>query len=398
MPLHSRPYTLDRIARLIINLVLLVGAFFLIRYLSGVLVPFAVAFLLAYLLNPIVDKIQKYTGGKTKPEVSSDDQASIEASSQHGVTFGRVLAVGLTLLLLITLAILALVVFVPLLINEIVALKPLAHKISEIPPPDWLLNLAPYVKWDYLSEQLQKSEFLEYFNPGNLTTIAQELLQKVMPKMWNLISGTWSVIIGLFGLSIIVLYTIFLLVDFDKIQDKWKSYLPPNKSTAIESFIENFNEAMKRYFRGQALVAGTVGIMFSFGFWLINLPMAFVLGLTLGLMNMIPYLQIVGMIPVMLLSVFASMAVYENFWQLPLLTFIVLGSVQIIEDVFLIPKLIGRESGLSPAVILLSLAVWGKLFGMLGLLVAIPMTCLLLVYYKNIILTTSNETPHIPKD
>lgn len=361
MPLiDPRPYTLDRIARLIIGLLVLICAFYLLRFLSGVLVPFAIAFLLAYLLNPLVDFIQKYT--------------------HH-----RAWAVALSLLLVLVGCSLALLVLIPLLIREAQAIKPLLTTIAEMPPPAWLTRIAPYVQWDYLLDQFSNNEFLRSLNPENMLAISQKTLQRILPGMWNLISGTFNVIIGLFGLSIIVLYTIFLLFDYERIQHNWTHYLPPTNRQAILNFVHEFNDAMRRYFRGQTLVALIVGILFSFGFWLIGLPMGIVLGLFLGLLNIIPYMQIVGMIPVLLLSVVASLALHGNLWFLPLLTLIVMGMVQSIQDIFLVPAIIGKSSGMSPALILLSLAIWGRLFGIFGLLIAIPMTCLAIAYYQRLI-------------
>jgi len=139
---------------------------------------------------------------------------------------------------------------------------------------------------------------------------------------------------------------------------------------------------MKRYFRGQAAVASIVGVLCAMGFWAIDLPLGILLGLFIGLLNMVPYLQVVGLIPAFLLTLVHSVEAGTSLWVALGLTGMVFAVVQIIQDAILVPKIMGRVTGLSPAMILLSLSIWGKLLGIFGLLIALPMTCLLLAYYQ----------------
>jgi predicted PurR-regulated permease PerM len=100
---------------------------------------------------------------------------------------------------------------------------------------------------------------------------------------------------------------------------------------------------------------------------------------------MVPYLQIVGLIPAFLLAIVGSVAQGDPWWQLLLFTGIVFACVQTLQDTVLVPKIMGRVTGLSPAMILLSLSIWGRLLGLFGVLIALPMTCLLLAYYRRFI-------------
>ena len=143
--------------------------------------------------------------------------------------------------------------------------------------------------------------------------------------------------------------------------------------------------SMNRYFRGQALVAFCVGILFSIGFLIIDFPLAIGLGLFIGLLNMVPYLQIIGFIPTILLALLKAADTGESFWWTLGLALVVFAVVQAIQDMILVPKIMGKITGLNPAIILLSLSIWGSLMGMLGMIIALPGTTLLLSYYQRYI-------------
>jgi predicted PurR-regulated permease PerM len=124
---------------------------------------------------------------------------------------------------------------------------------------------------------------------------------------------------------------------------------------------------------------------------IIGMPMAILLGLFIGLLNMVPYLQIIGLIPAFLLALVHALETGGNLWTMLALTGLVFVVVQIIQDAILVPRIMGKEMGLSPAMILLSLSIWGKLLGIFGLLIALPMTCLLVAYYRRFL--TRAEVP-----
>lgn len=143
--------------------------------------------------------------------------------------------------------------------------------------------------------------------------------------------------------------------------------------------------SMNRYFRGQACVAFLVGILFSIGFSIVGLPLAILLGLFIGLLNMVPYLQVVGFLPTLLLCMLKS-ATPASFWWLVFGCVIVFVVVQLIQDMILVPRIMGHVMGLNPAIILLSLSIWGTLLGLIGMIIALPLTTLLQSYYERYIL------------
>ena len=114
--------------------------------------------------------------------------------------------------------------------------------------------------------------------------------------------------------------------------------------------------------------------------------MAIGLGLFIGLLNMVPYLQLVGFIPTILLAVVKAADTGDSFWMIMLSALIVFAVVQTIQDTILTPKIMGHVTGLNPAIILLSLSIWGSLLGILGMVIALPMTTLLVTYYQRYVI------------
>ncbi len=148
---------------------------------------------------------------------------------------------------------------------------------------------------------------------------------------------------------------------------------------------------MNKYFRGQGLIAFIVGVLFSIGFLIIDFPMAIALGMFIGLLNMVPYLQMVGFIPTIILALAKSAETGENFWIILLMALAVFAIVQTIQDAFLTPKIMGEVTGLNAAIILLSLSIWGSLLGMLGMIIALPITTLLLNYYQRYVVDKKKD-------
>jgi predicted PurR-regulated permease PerM len=196
-------------------------------------------------------------------------------------------------------------------------------------------------------------------------------------------------------LIIIFLYLVFILLDYEKIADGIKNIIPPKYRALGSEIFDDIQSGMNRYFRGQALIALIVGIMFSIGFSIIGLPMAIVFGLFVGLLNLVPYLQTIAVVPALLLVVLQSAQTGQSFLSAFLGLFIVFIIVQGTQDLILVPRIMGKVTGLHPAVILLSLSIWGSLMGMIGLIVALPLTTLIISYYKRFVLRESEENSEL---
>lgn len=358
MILDNKPYTLDRIVRISITAGLLWGLVWLLSYLSAVLIPFAIALLLAYLINPLVLLVQK----KVRNHLFS-----------VFISLFAILALVALLSWLLVPIIVADLTNMGRIVTDFVNDSDLAEQAAD--------RLPPHI-WEAIKDFLASDQVRNFFKTDNFWEISESIIRKALPGAWELLTGTASFIMGLVGLAIIGLYLIFLLLDYEKVKQLGKDMLPPDYQGPVMAVAKDFQLAMSRYFRGQAEVASIVGILFSIGFWLIDLPMGILLGLTLGILNMVPYLQIIGLIPAFLLALVHAVDTGNSFWLVLGLTGSVFVVVQIIQDTILVPRIMGQVTGLSPVIILLSLSIWGKLLGFLGLLIALPMTCLILAYYK----------------
>lgn len=370
--MNTKPYTFDRVIRLLIGLAILIGIFLLIKRLSAVLLPFLIAWLIAYLLNPMVLFFQNKLKLKN-----------------------RILSIFCTLLLFTVIFAGIIWFLTPLIINEIGKLSELVVRYSKN------LNITTFLPLAW------QNEIREYLWNLDIQTVLQDEnimngIKKLAPQLWNIINGSLSFLIGFAVIIIIFLYTIFILLDYKKISEDWIEIIPPNQREIVLEVIHDLEEGMNRYFRGQALVAIIVGVLFSIGFTIIQLPLAIVLGLSIGLFNMVPYLQLVGVIPALLLALLKSAETGQSYWSVLLGLVIVFVIIQLIQDIILTPKIMGKVTGLNPAVILLSLSIWGSLMGVIGMIIALPMTTLMISYYKRFVLhekqSRISESPKITDD
>jgi predicted PurR-regulated permease PerM len=372
MILDRNPYTFDRVFRLAVTAGLLWALVWLLGYLSDVLIPFAVALLLAYLINPLVLRIQ------------------VKIKSRAASVFISLFVVSVVFLTLAWM-------LIPMIMGEIRHMgRVLSAVVNNSAVAERAVELLPPDLWQATRDFAARKEVQDFFSTDNFWKMAETAARKVLPGVWGLITGTATFIMSLVGLTVVGLYLIFLLLDFQKVSAGWEGLLPPSHREMITAFVGEFNTAMNRYFRAQAAVATIVGVLLALGFWLIGLPMGVLLGLFIGLLNMVPYLQIVGLIPAFFLALVHSLETGSSLWVILGLTGLVFAVVQIIQDTLLVPKIMGSVTGLSPAMILLSLSIWGKLLGMFGLLIALPMTCLLFAYYRRFLASHEGEISASP--
>lgn len=352
----EREITFDRVVRWLIAGLVATACVWLINRLSSVLLPFFIAWILAYMIYPFVLFLQ------------------------HKCRL-RYRVVSITVALLVVLSALALAAFlvVPPVIEESIRMAGLLSVYFQdtLASSDLLANvqkmLQSYANDDSLMSLLQHSSVVD---------VAENLVLKA----WEFLSGTLNFALGLLGSLVVVLYLFFILMDYEKISDGWILLLPESKREFTGMVVQDVKNGMNAYFRGQSLIALLVGILFSIGFLIIDFPMAIGLGLFIGLLNLIPYLQIVGFIPTIILALVKAADTGQSFWIIIFCALAVFAVVQAIQDVVLTPRIMGHVMGLNPAIILLSLSVWGSLLGIIGLIIALPLTTLLISYYRRFIL------------
>lgn len=356
---NRQPYTLDRVVRLVISLALVSAAIWLIYILRGVLLPFGVACLIAYLFEPFVQYNRKLL--KLKSRVPAIFVTLFEATFMFGVLC---------------------YFFVPSVIAE---MHQLATLVARYATTDTKIPFLPDSIHDFLKRTIDFKQISAMLTEQDWMTIAK--------GAFSFISSGFNILLALGSWAIVFLYVVFIMLDYDRLMVGFRHMVPPRYRNQAFKIGSDIKTSMNLYFRGQALVAFIVGILFSIGFLIVGLPMAVVLGLFIGLLNMVPYLQLVSLIPTTLLCLVYSMDNSVNFWPVFGACMAVYIVVQAIQDLILTPKIMGKAMGLNPAIILLSLSIWGTLLGMLGLIIALPLTTLLLSYYNYYIIERNHESP-----
>jgi len=204
----------------------------------------------------------------------------------------------------------------------------------------------------------------------------------VVPGLFNVLGQTASVITSIIASFITLLYMFFILLDYEYLTDNWIRIFPKKSRPFWLSVMNDVEQALNNYVRGQGLVALIMGILFCIGFTIIDFPMAIGLGIMIGIMDLVPYLHTFALIPTVLLALLKSADTGQNFWGILVLALLVFIVVQLICDMVVTPKVMGKAMGLNPAILLLSLSVWGALLGFIGLIIALPLTTLLIAYYQ----------------
>lgn len=348
---NRQPYTLDRVVRLLISLSVILVAIWLVNLLKGVLLPFLVAWLIAYLMEPFVQYNRRLLKLK-----------------------GRTIAIFMTLFEASLLVCLAGYFLVPMMFDELhqaaEVFRSYAASKRDVPfLPEQLHDiLRRNVDFNGLSDRLTKQEW-------------GTIIESATTAIWNIISSGIQMVISFLSWIIVVLYVVFIMMDYDRILRGARRMVPRKARPIVFKIGRDIEESMNHYFRGQALIALIVGILFSIGFLIVGIPMAVFLGLFIGVLNLVPYLQLISIIPTTLLCLVYAVGGGGDFWSIFWQCIVVYAVVQAIQDLFLTPKIMGKAMGLNPAIILLSLSIWGTLLGFIGLIIALPLTTLLLAYY-----------------
>lgn len=355
----SRPYTFDRVIRLLITLAVVAAILWLLNALKDVLLPFLVACLIAYLFEPFVQFNRQLLHLK-----------------------GRIVAIFVTLFEAIFLLGMLCYFFVPSIVSEIHSMAALLHNYSTASisikylPPELHDMLRKYIDFDLLARKIMEQD-----------------MNTVVDKLTMVVSGGLHMVLAIVGWLIVFLYVIFIMLDYDRLMLGFKLMVPPRYRKITYKVANDIKDSMNHYFRGQALISCCVAVVYCTGFWLAGLPLAVLLGLGTAVLFMIPYCQYISLIPVTLLCLVSSAGGGSDFWTMWWECIATFAAVQIIGDLVLTPRIMGKAMGLNPAIILLSLSVWGSLLGFIGLIIALPLTTLLLSYYEQYVILRNNSEP-----
>lgn len=328
--------------------------------LSPILTPFLIAALLAYLADPLVDRLQA-----------------------KGLS--RLLSVVLVFLALLLGGLCLLLVLVPILQRQIVVL------LAKIPTAlEWVqLNILPKVaEWSGSEEfgvdaAALRSALREHWQP--LGSAFSGVLKDV------LLSGQ-TALGWLVYLVLIPVVTFYLLRDWDDLVARVRDLLPRRIEPRVTALTRECDQVLAEFLRGQVSVMAALGIIYTVGLSIIGLDVALIVGVLAGLVSFVPYLGfIVGIVP-------AAVAAAIQFHDVlhVLLVFVVFGVGQAIEGMVLSPWLVGERIGLHPVAVIFAVMAGGQLFGFFGVLLALPVAAVLVVMLRHARLSYESSSFYTP--
>lgn len=350
------PYTFDKVVRILATLIVVAVIVWLINYLRNVLLPFCVACLIAYILEPLVEfQLEKF----------------------H--LKYRAIAVLLTLLEVGAAVTLLGYFFIPMAINEIGQLDKMIADSRDVSSP-----FIPVEVQDYFRDILSSDNISQLISGSHF--------QSLLTKSSSLLSTIIDYVLHTIEWLLTFIYVIFVLLDYPHLMRGFRLLVPPRYRRVAYRLGNDIKDSMNRYFRGQVVIAMCAAVFYCIGFSIVGLPLSIILGITVGILYLIPYFQYVTLIPVVILCYMNSMTGAVSFWPEVGKCILVYAVSQSICDYVLTPKIMKKALGLNPAIILLSLSVWGTLLGIIGMIIALPMTTLLLAYYKEYVLGLNNSS------
>lgn len=356
----QKKYDFDRVFRMVLTLASVAVGVWLINYLSPVLMPFVVGFILAYIIDPLVEWLQ------CKARIRS-----------------RGIAVVLALVIVIALITGLCWLIIPYLIEEfgVMSKQLAAYAKSSL--------RIPYVPAE-INEFIQRYIDLNKINEIFSKQQWMEIINKAASGAWSVVGGTMSVIFSIVSWFIVLLYMFFILLDFNKLSHGFKAAIPSKYRRMALRIFGDVADTMSRYFRGQAAVSFFVGVIFAIEFYIIGLPMAIAFGMFVGVLNMVPYLQLISIPIAAFLCLVATAATGASFWVMFSWVIVAYIVCQIIQDMVLIPTIMKSQMGLNPAIIFLSLSLWVYVMGFIGLIIGLPLTTLIISYYCEFVLHQPN--------
>lgn len=346
----SKEITFDKFIRWTGIVTLVIAVLYITNYLSEVLLPFFIAWFFAYLLYPVVKFIENKLHVKVR-------------------------AISILLAMGAAIAIVGGVIWliIPPMIDQF-------DKLGEV-----------LTRWVHQTTHTNNLTMLiKEWLQDNQTTIERFLkskdfsdaLKTTMPKVFSVVSQTATVLMSIVASMITLLYMFFILLDYETLTANWVRIFPKKNRPFWSALMKDVERELNNYIRGQGMVALCMGIMFCIGFTIIGFPMAIGLGILIGIMDLVPYLHTFALIPTAFLAMLKAADTGQNFWVVFGLAVLVFCVVQVITDMVVTPKIMGKAMGLNPAILLLSLSIWGALLGFLGLIVALPLTTLLIAYWQ----------------
>jgi predicted PurR-regulated permease PerM len=316
----------------------LVGLALVLFLLRDVLLPFVAGLALAYLLDPVADRLQR-------------------------AGLGRLGATLFILVLFVLLFVLASVLIVPLIAHQLAAF------IDKLPGYVARLQALIAEQGAPIIERFGGPEAL-----SDMQTSVGDIVGQSATWLGGVLRSLWSggqAIISVFGLLVVTpIVAFYLLVDWDRMVTTVDGWLPRRHRDTIRSLAREIDEAMAGFIRGQSAVCLILGGFYAIALSLVGLNFGALIGMVAGLLTFIPY---VGSLTGLVLSVGVALVQFWPDWVMILVTLGIFVFGQFVEGNFLSPQLVGKSVGLHPVWLMFALLAFGSLFGFVGLLLAVPL-------------------------
>ena len=346
-----KEFTLDRTVRCLFVIAVVALAMYIVGSLKVILWPFVLAWITAAVLMPLVHYFER---------------------KWHIRQRGWSVTLVVLLFLLIVGGFLAFVI--PSVINEVSKGWSL---ISRYTDAEVLLAMVPEQYRTDVANTLNLDMWLQHFE---IKEILDYLMQAVSTG-WDMLSSAMGVVSGLTVVFLFVMYLFFILLDYEVLIHGLYHLFPHKVRHYAMEAGEVINVYVNSYIRGQGLIALIIAAYLAVGFGLMGMPMGITLGLLIGILNFVPYLQIVGYPPLILCCALQSVATGQNFWVVLLIAVAIMMISEVLQDFVLRPLIMQKSLGMRASIIILSLAVWGFLLGAIGIFFALPFTMVIYYFY-----------------
>jgi len=319
-------------------ILILISAVWIMISARAVLFPIVTAFVLAYLLNPVVEAMEK----KRIPRTAA------------------------VLVLLLSLGVILLLLWVsiaPLVKEQAVSFS---RRL-----PGYLRVLEEWLEAALIHLQVGRPEETKKFLSENLAALAQLPLDALRTGGSFLIrttKGIFSLVVGLAFLALIPILTFYILRDFGQFGDTFYNYIPLRYREEVHRRLSRLDELLGSFIRGQLIVGLSLSALYALGFFLADVPFWLILSILTGMSSIFPYVEWIVGLPITLIF----SAIQHQDWSHPLAVFIVFGIISPLAGMFLVPRVIGNKVGLHPVVVISSILMGGELMGFVGILLAIP--------------------------
>ena len=321
--------------------------------LAPVITPFAISAGLAYLGDPLVDRLEKLRFLRWR--------------------FSRTAAVLVVFVLMTGMFALVLLILIPLLVEQV---RHLAQKVPDIFA--WLVGtgLPAVQSWLGLESIALNTE--------SLVEAAREYWREAGTAMLGVIGsvsrGGQAALNWIMNLVLIPVVTFYLLRDWDKLVEGIRTLLPRSVEPLVSQVSREIDDVLGAFIRGQLMVMLALGLIYAVGLWLVGLDLAFIIGVGAGLLSIVPYL---GAFLGVIAAVLAALFQFQDLLHV-VLVLVVFGVGQSLESMFLTPKLVGDQIGLHPVAVIFAVLAGGQLFGFLGILLALPVAAALNVLVRHV--------------